>query len=310
MHACDGECIEDLDNDPSVGCRLGCGEPCPSPEGAEAYCTDEGRCAVDDCGRGYHDCGGECVRDELNTPERGCRNTCGDPCPEPEHGSAYCTEDGECGVICEGAYVPRDGECVCKPRTCDELNACGTVSDGCGGTLECGGCSGGRTCQDNSCGCPEEGSDDSEPNEHFETPHYIGSIDDMGDEEMTFTNFGMSSEDDVDWFKVTANDGFDFGNQEIAVHLRSIPEGHNYAIGAWFQCDDGDNETDCDRGTPDNTHGHGCTRDRSGNQNENVQLKVNCDDTIDDDGKLWIRVTATEWPSETCHNYTLWVEAE
>jgi hypothetical protein len=47
---------------------------------------------------------------------------------------------------------------MCVPRTCTELGAnCGSVADGCGGTLECGPCTGFETCggggQANVCGC-------------------------------------------------------------------------------------------------------------------------------------------------------------
>jgi Calcineurin-like phosphoesterase len=41
----------------------------------------------------------------------------------------------------------------CTPKTCSVLGAtCGTVSDGCGGTLSCGACTAGQTCTNNKCG--------------------------------------------------------------------------------------------------------------------------------------------------------------
>lgn len=43
-HDCGGRCVEDQPNEPEVGCREGCGEPCPAPEGAIATCTTDGRC--------------------------------------------------------------------------------------------------------------------------------------------------------------------------------------------------------------------------------------------------------------------------
>ncbi len=41
---------------------------------------------------------------------------------------------------------------TCTPKTCASLGYnCGTASDGCGGTLSCGGCGGGQTCSSNHC---------------------------------------------------------------------------------------------------------------------------------------------------------------
>ena len=41
----------------------------------------------------------------------------------------------------------------CTPKTCSALGAtCGAISDGCGGTLNCGTCMTGQTCTNNKCG--------------------------------------------------------------------------------------------------------------------------------------------------------------
>ena len=41
---------------------------------------------------------------------------------------------------------------ICSPTTCSALAGnCGTASDGCGGTLNCGTCSGAQTCTNNKC---------------------------------------------------------------------------------------------------------------------------------------------------------------
>jgi hypothetical protein len=42
------------------------------------------------------------------------------------------------------------GDCPCLPARCP-AGACGTLDDGCGGTLDCGGCSAGQSCLDNVC---------------------------------------------------------------------------------------------------------------------------------------------------------------
>lgn len=42
----------------------------------------------------------------------------------------------------------------CTPKTCSELNAeCGSILDGCDGTLNCGSCQSGYNCQNNKCVC-------------------------------------------------------------------------------------------------------------------------------------------------------------
>jgi hypothetical protein len=50
-------------------------------------------------------------------------------------------------------YVWSSGT-VCTPRTCATAGAqCGTIQDGCGGTLSCGNCSPGNECDNNQCVC-------------------------------------------------------------------------------------------------------------------------------------------------------------
>jgi hypothetical protein len=58
-----------------------------------------------------------------------------------------------------GPCNPANGQCTCTPKTCAQLGFnCGAVSDGCGGTLNCGTCTGGQTCGGggaaNVCGGP------------------------------------------------------------------------------------------------------------------------------------------------------------
>jgi hypothetical protein len=65
----------------------------------------------------------------------------------PKRGKPCCEDlildGGQC------AAKPTEG---CRPRTCADLGtACGPVRDGCGGTLNCGGCADGEVCCDGSC---------------------------------------------------------------------------------------------------------------------------------------------------------------
>jgi len=72
-----------------------------------------------------------------------------------------CEADAECayGHHCAGgACVADPPPTVCTPSTCAAEGAtCGSVPDGCGGTLACGSCSGPQTCGGagtaNACGC-------------------------------------------------------------------------------------------------------------------------------------------------------------
>ena len=57
------------------------------------------------------------------------------------------TNCGSCGNVCGTGASCSGGACVCVPTTCAAHGwDCGTVPDGCGGTLSCGTCSGGLIC--------------------------------------------------------------------------------------------------------------------------------------------------------------------
>ena len=69
---------------------------------------------------------------------------------------------GVCSPCAQGyePFLPQRVSCspVCTPLTCADVGAtCGTISDGCSSTVECGECSGSLTCDPvtNQCGCTE-----------------------------------------------------------------------------------------------------------------------------------------------------------
>lgn len=105
------------------------------PDGSEA--GPDG--TVDGC---WPSCVGKC---------QGADNGCGQSCQEND-----C--DGECcGVqCCENGEVCSESNQCCSPESCSTLQVeCGSHSDGCGGTLECGDCSVGSCSSDGQCtGCP------------------------------------------------------------------------------------------------------------------------------------------------------------
>ncbi len=109
----------------SDGCGGTCENLCPpntvcGPDGTTCLCT-AASCPNGCCSNGLGN-PGECVEGDTN-------ELCGRP--------------GESCQTCTGQEQCQNNQCVCIPLTCDgEAIDCGTFSDGCGHTLECG------TCQD------------------------------------------------------------------------------------------------------------------------------------------------------------------
>lgn len=117
QHACGGGCIDDLANQPANGCRLGCGEPCPTPPDGEAACNAEGACTFA-CPPPFTEVGGECVCEP---------DTCDDigyMCGAPDDG---CGGTLDCGACSSGECT--DGVCGC-PRDAREPNDSFAAADG------------------------------------------------------------------------------------------------------------------------------------------------------------------------------------
>ena len=59
---------------------------------------------------------------------------------------------GACGNARTGGFLCVSGTCSCTPTTCEAAGAeCGTLSNGGGGTVSCGGCPSGCHCAGNFC---------------------------------------------------------------------------------------------------------------------------------------------------------------
>ena len=122
------------------GCDGCCdGDTCVADCGACQVC-DDGQCRA--C-PGCCDTSGVCQSGDTNAA-----------CGQPGATCAVCTSPQTCGG------GGQEGECGCTATTCvAQGKNCGTISDGCGGTLPCGTC-GGTTpiCTDNVCvACPSDG---------------------------------------------------------------------------------------------------------------------------------------------------------
>ncbi len=104
QHACGGGCVDDLENLPANGCRLGCGEPCPTPPDGAATCESDGTCSFG-CDPPFRLVDGACVCEPRTCADWGY--TCG----APDDG---CGAPLDCGR-CSGASTCIDGTCSCAP---------------------------------------------------------------------------------------------------------------------------------------------------------------------------------------------------
>ncbi|MCA9581714.1 MAG: hypothetical protein KC416_07955 [Myxococcales bacterium] len=293
----------------AIGCAtaLGCSSGGTTPGDEFRFERDGG--SLPECDSGEHICGSECVADEENTPDVGCRRGCGSPCTPPEdgRGEATCSPDGFCDVSCTAPYAKVGGQCECDEGiTCESAGAqCGDIDDGCGGTITCGECGGeGESCSQNQCtSCT---TDDGEPNEDSSKAFSVGEYKDGSKTSMEFTTYGLHGAGDVDWFVGSVKDTFGVtnpGNPDVKIVLRDIPTGDDYTLAAWFECDKGNSAPSCAGDVDDPSLGSGCISDNGGTNNETIEFKSSCDGTSDD-GTLYVRVTAKTW-SGTCSPYTL-----
>jgi hypothetical protein len=161
-----------------------CGQPAPDPEGCPAALTCAEQNAT--CGTIGNGCGGTLSCGGCPTGTTcgggGTPNQCGRPTCEPLTCANYPADscgpvsDGCGGVLtgcgetcqlpetCGGGGVA--GRCGSSPTTCVPIppstacagGVCGPVSNGCGGTVQCGGCPSGTTCggggNPGHCGAP------------------------------------------------------------------------------------------------------------------------------------------------------------
>jgi hypothetical protein len=115
-----------------------------------AACDDGDACTqTDECQNGV--CVGTnsivcAALDQCHDPGT-CDPKTGD-CSNPPKPDGSTCQSGDQTQTCQG------GVC-CTPATCESLGVeCGSVSDGCNATLQCGSCTLGKACQEGQCICP------------------------------------------------------------------------------------------------------------------------------------------------------------
>ncbi len=85
----------------------------------------------------------ECVGTQL---------CCDNKCVDVSSDSAHC---GSCTIACDPGIACVNARCEsksCTPTTCEALGfVCGSADDGCGGSLNCGSCSGNQDCRNGQC---------------------------------------------------------------------------------------------------------------------------------------------------------------
>lgn len=174
---CDGDCPTSCDD----------GDACTtdSLSGSASSCSAECRFdPVTSCVDGDGCCAPGCTHDDDSdcAPTEMCGNgsvdpgeTCDGNCPTSCDDGQACTTDAlvgsaaSCNASCShdpvtscvdgdgccptGCSFEDDGDCACEPRTCASIGAqCGTIDDGCGGTITCTDtCGNNEYCSGTSC---------------------------------------------------------------------------------------------------------------------------------------------------------------
>ena len=154
------ECAASVDD--GCGGTLDCSGNCSGPDVCfnERCCTPATTCPAAACGGVDDGCGGTldcsgncsgpdvCFNDSCCTPRTTCpAGTCG------ENASNGCGGTLDCSGNCPGGEICQNGSCCTPSATC-ESDQCGQVSNGCGGTNDCGDCPGGTPCVNNQCCVP------------------------------------------------------------------------------------------------------------------------------------------------------------
>ncbi len=180
---CDGDCPTSCDDsdactlDAMTGSAANCNVACTHSQ--VVTCRNNDGCCPAGCTPANDaDCTSHCGNGVREPGE-----TCDGDCPTSCNDHDACTLDSlsgtpsACNVVCtntpitacqsadgccpSGCSYPQDSDCGCVPTTCEALGLqCGTADNGCGATLECGGCPAGSVCTGGVCVASSRGLGD------------------------------------------------------------------------------------------------------------------------------------------------------
>ena len=122
QHACGSTCVEQMPNDPSVGCSFGCGSPCPVPANASGTCSAAGTCDFR-CPPGLARVGNACVAAACEQKGYACGSFVDDS------GTAFdcggCVGASACGANHQCVIAPdsrEDNDTLVQAKSLGDLN--------------------------------------------------------------------------------------------------------------------------------------------------------------------------------------------
>ncbi|MBW2700697.1 MAG: putative metal-binding motif-containing protein [Deltaproteobacteria bacterium] len=145
-----GSCTDSDEDCESNNCTCNnttCGSDCCAAgqicDGGDSCCTPVDPCGPNNCGIMSNGCGGTVNCGSCADSDKDCEsNNC--VCNNTTCNTDCCAA----GQICDG------GNSCCTPVNPCGFNNCGSMSDGCGGTVNCGSCADSdEDCESNSCTC-------------------------------------------------------------------------------------------------------------------------------------------------------------
>jgi len=223
---------------------------------------------------------GSSFEDHLNEADKNHTETCKNNEIIYE---SYCerglTKVVEYNCSSEGK-VCQDGACVtsipsCVPKTCLQLSKnCGSVNDGCGGSLSCGTCSGGKTCSNGNCVTSASGT------------FVVGKI---YDKTIGSNNYKMS-------VNGTSTSKWGTGTTTVSIFYS------NMSLASWVTLNSGDLKNFSK--LPISVKASGFGYKTSGSTRTFYSVYLDLNEVICASGKVWKNGGCVELPKIACYTHT------